>query len=238
MAPKKNINGFALFMSETKQTLWENGIKMTMGDMPNYCENYWKEMSVEMKENYKMKAKKLKEMNMDKYTCIGEKVEDIKMQVQENKSQSIAMYQYIEELVRVKPTCYYLPKHKFILIHINSYTCVDEEFYFPAEISMAEFSLERGLIRNFHQLVGFDSIKANAPKATAADINNHSKYNHRIGLYVKLSCNYKEILLKMIGKCTTLFFCFVFIQFQTIINCYNYFFLKVLLWTRMLMKMY
>jgi len=206
MAPKKNPNGFALFMSETKETLWKRGIKMNMGDMPDYCKNDWIEMSADRKDNYKMKAKKLKKMNMDTYTSIGEKVEDVKRQVQENKLQSNAMYLYIEELVRVKPAYYYLPKQKFILIHINPYTSKDEGFYFPAEISMAEFSLERGLIRIFHQLVGFDSIKTKAPEATTADINIHSKYNHQIGPYVKLSCNYKEILLKVIGKYKHWFF--------------------------------
>lgn len=202
MAPKKNVvNGFSLYMSEIKQTLAKRGIKMSMAEMPNYCKKDWEKMSAEKKEHYKVKAKNMKnEVVIEKYTCVGEKIEDVKKRSEENKSQSDAMYLYIEELIRVQPTNYYLPKHKFILIHINPYTCDKEGFYFPAEISMAEFSLERGLIRHFHQLVGFDPIRTQAPGAPSADINTHAINNHKIGPFVKLSCNYTEILLKIIGK--------------------------------------
>jgi len=217
MAPKKNVvNGFSLFMSETKQTLAKNGIKMNMADMPNYCQKDWESMPTERKDDYKLKAKMMKKKySVGGLTSIGESVEDIRKQMLKNKSQSDAMYLYIEELVRVKPAYHYLPRHKFILIHVNSYTCVKEEFYFPAEISMAEFSLEKGLLRIFHQLIGFDPIKTKAPGATAADINCHAKCNHQIGPYVKLSCHYMEILLKVIGKCGLRLFFYYYYFNQT-----------------------
>ncbi|XP_029345597.1 protein maelstrom homolog [Acyrthosiphon pisum] len=110
-----------------------------------------------------------------------------------------AMYSYIDVLLSMQPASYYLPKQKFILIHINPYTCEKEGFYFPAEISMAEFSLEKGLIRMFHQLVGFDQVKTNAPRAPTADINNHAANNHKINVFSMFPNNYSEILLKMIG---------------------------------------
>jgi len=203
MAPKKNVvNGFSLFMSETKQMLAKRGMNISMADMPDYCKKDWEEMPAEKKEYFRKKAKKMKNgVGTDKYTSVGEKVEDVKRQSEENKSQSDAMYLYIEELIRVHPPSYYLPKHKFILIHVNPYTCDTEGFYFPAEISMAEFSLERGLIRIFHQLIGFDPIRTQAPGAPSGDINTHAKNNHQIGPFVKLSCQYTEILLKIIGKC-------------------------------------
>lgn len=202
MAPKKSsVNGFSLYMSETKQNLAKQGIKMSMAEMPNYCKKGWEEMSTEKKDNYRVKAKKMKnKISTDKYTSIGEKVEDVKRKSEESKSQSEAMYLYIEELVRVEPAIYYLPRHKFILIHINPYTCESEGFYFPAEISMAEFSLEKGLIRNLHQLVGFDQNRTNAPDACTADLNSHAANNHLIKVYSKLPKNYTEVLLKIIGK--------------------------------------
>lgn len=208
MAPKKCFNGFALYMSDIKQKLVNSGINMKMEDMPNYCKADWEKMSDKEKEIYKLKAKTMKNGATEKFTNLGENIEDVKNQLQENKTQSEAMYSYIEELVRVKPANHYLPKHKFILIHINPYTCDEEVFYFPAEISMAEFSLEKGLIRIFHQLIGFDPIKTKAPSATTADIHIHAKNNHKIGPYNKLSCNYMEILLKVLGKC--IFFLFFF----------------------------
>lgn len=202
MAPKKKtFNGFSVFMMETQQTLAKQGIKMSMADMPAYCTKDWETMSDQMKEKYKAKGKQMKyDTKIGKYTSIGEKVEDVQRQSEDSKSQTMAMYSYIEELVRIHPVSYYLPKNKFILIHINPYTCEKEQFYFPAEITMAEFSLENGLIRIFHQLIGFDKIRTKAPPAPTADINNHAKNNHQIDSFSKLPTNYTEVLLKIVGK--------------------------------------
>lgn len=203
MAPKKKcLNGFSVYMTDIQQKLAKQGIKMKLADMPDYCTKDWEEMPNELKEIYKVRGKKIKkEVPIVKYTSTGEKVEDIKKRSKETKSQSDAMYLYIEELVRVQlDSSHYLPKQKFILIHVNPYTCENEGFYFPAEITMAEFSLERGLIRIFHQLIGFDKVRTNAPPAPMADINNHAKNNHLIDTFSKLPFNYTSILLKIIGK--------------------------------------
>lgn len=203
MAPKKKAtyNAFSVFMKETQQELADKGIHKKMSEMPNYCKSEWEKMPDQDKEKYKAKGKQMKyEFKVEKYTSIGENVEDVKRQSEDSKSQTDAMYKYIEELVNVHPASHYLSKHKFILIHINPFTCEKEGFYFPAEISMAEFSLHRGLIRIFHQLVGFDKDRANAPPAPTADINNHAINNHKITPYMKFSTSYKDIFLKIIGK--------------------------------------
>lgn len=202
MAPKKKTyNAFSVFMQETQQKLAEQGVRKRMSEMSSYCTPLWEKMSDQEKDKFKLKSKQMKnEYKCKKYTSIGENVEDVKRQSEDCKSQTDAMYKYIEELVRVHPPSHYLPKQKFILIHINPYTCEKEGFFFPAEISMAEFSLERGLIRTFHQLVGFDKNKTNAPPAPTADINNHAINNHKITPYMKFTNNYTKILLKIIGK--------------------------------------
>ncbi|KAL4091966.1 hypothetical protein QTP88_026561 [Uroleucon formosanum] len=201
MAPKKKThNGYSVFMMETRQTFLDKGIKVSMADMSKHCQKDWEAMSDEMKEKYRIKGKKIKsDGKVSKYTSIGESIEVVQKQSDEIKSQTNAMYSYINELLNMQPASYYLPKQKFILIYINSYTCVNEGFYFPAEISMAEFSLEKGLIRMFHQLVGFDQVKTNAPRAPTADINNHAANNHKINVFTMFSKNYSEILLKVIG---------------------------------------
>lgn len=202
MAPKKKTyNGYAMFMIETRQKLLSQGIKASMAHMSEYCKKDWEKMSDEMKENYKKKGKMMKnDSKVGKYTSIGEKVEDVVKQSDDNKTQTIAMYAYIDVLLDMQPASHYLPKQKFILIHINPYTCEKEGFYFPAEISMAEFSLEKGLIRMFHQLIGFDKVRTNAPQAPTADINNHAANNHKIDVFSMFPNNYTEVLLKMIGK--------------------------------------
>ncbi|XP_022163726.1 protein maelstrom homolog [Myzus persicae] len=201
MAPKKKtINGFSVFMMETRQKLINEGIRRSMAEMPEYCRKDWENMPDEMKEKYKIKGKQMKsDTKVVKYTSIGENIEDVRRQLDESKSQTDVMYSYIDVLLSMQPATYYLPKQKFILIHINPYTCEKEGFYFPAEISMAEFSLEKGLIRMYHQLIGFDQIRTNAPRAPTADINNHAANYHKIDVFSMFSKNYTEILLKMIG---------------------------------------
>ncbi|XP_025203566.1 protein maelstrom 2-like [Melanaphis sacchari] len=200
MAPKKKTSAFLVFMAETQQSLLNQGIKVNMANMSKYCKTDWEKMPDQMKEKYKIKAKNMKgNEKAAKFTSIGEKVEDIQKQSVDSKLQANAMYEYIKELLDMQPSSYYLPKQKFILIHINPYTCEKEGFYFPAEISMAEFSLEKGLIRFFHKLIGFDQIRTSAPKASTGDINSHAANNHMINVFSILPNNYTEILLKIIG---------------------------------------
>lgn len=202
MAQKKTVfNGFSVYMLETQQMLAKQGIKMKMCDMAEFCKKDWEKMPDHMKNNYKKKGKNMKqENNIKNYTTIGENVKDVKKQSDDIKIHADAMYHYIEELVHMDPPRYCIPKTKFILIHINSYTIYSEEFFFPAEITMAEFSLEKGLIRIFHQLLGFDKTRTFSPIAPTADINNHAKNNHQITTFFKLPNNYKETFFKMIGK--------------------------------------
>lgn len=198
---KKKLNGFAVYMLETQQILANQGIKMSMASMTVYCKNDWDEMPHDMKNEYKTKSKTMdKEVRLGKYTSTGENVDNIKKQSNDCKIQSDVMYNYIEELVHIDPPRYFIPKTKFILIQINSYTCEKDEFFFPAEVTMAEFSLEKGLTRFFHQLLGFDKAKTCAPVASSADINHHARYNHQISTFYKLPNNYKETFLKLIGK--------------------------------------
>lgn len=201
MAPKKKVyNGFSVFMKETQQKLANQGKNVPLSCMPDFCKKEWDEMSDGMKAKYKERSKQLKKADkIEKYTSIGEKVEDVKKQSEDSKIQTDVMYSYIEEMVRVNSANYFLSKQKFILIHVNPYACEKEGFYFPAEISMAEFSLENGLIRIFHQLIGFDKNRTKAPIAPTADINTHAKNNHLINTFSRLPNNYTKILLKIIG---------------------------------------
>jgi len=177
------------------------GKKMSMAEMSQYCKRDWENMPNAEKQKYKIKGKQMKsDLKVGKYTSIGENIEDVQKQLDDSKLRTNTMYSYIDELLSMQPAIHYLPKQKFILIHINSYTCENEGFYFPAEISMAEFSLEKGLIRLFHQVIGFDKVRTNAPKACTADINNHAANSHKINVFSMFPNNYTEILLKVIGK--------------------------------------
>jgi len=202
MAPKKKvINAYSVYMTEIQQTLFNQGIKLSMPEMSVYCKEDWENMSDEMKEKYKIQAKILKSgEKKSKFTSIGENVVDVQKQSVDTIFQANAMYEYIKELLDMQPSNYYLPKQTFIVIHINPYTSEKEGFYFPAEISMAEFSLEKGLIRIFHQLIGFDKVRTSAPIACTGDINNHAANNHKINVFLMFPNNYTKILLKIIGK--------------------------------------
>lgn len=196
---KKTINGYSLYMTETQKKLSTQGIPMSMAALATYCKSDWEKMPEEMKEKYKARAKQMKHScKVEKMTSTGEKVNDVVNRDRESSAQFNAMYSYIEELVKLRLD--YLSKQTFIFIHVNSYSCEKENFYFPAEIAMVEFSLERGLIRRYHKLIGFDKIRTKAPPAPSADINMHAKANHQIDTFAKLSVNYTDVLLKIIGE--------------------------------------
>ncbi|XP_050535582.1 protein maelstrom homolog isoform X2 [Daktulosphaira vitifoliae] len=199
MAPKKKvINAYSIFMTETQKKLAAQGIPMSMAGLATYCKSDWEKMPEQIKAKYKARAKEIKHSyKAEKMTSTGEKVNDVISRDRENNAQFNAMYSYIEELVKLHLD--YLSKQTFIFIHVNSYSCEKENFYFPAEIAMVEFSLERGLIRRFHQLIGFDKIRTKAPPAPSADINMHAKANHKIDTFTRLPNNYTDVLLKIIG---------------------------------------
>jgi len=202
MAPKKkSINGYLVFMMETRQKLIKQGAKLRLCDMSEYCKKDWEDMPDDMKEEYRRKSKKMNNDSKEgKYTSIGENILDVQKRLDNFKLQRNAMYSYIDKLFDMQPASQYLLKQKFILIHINSYTSDSDFFYFPAEISMAEFSLEKGLIRMFHKIMGFDKVRTNAPLASAADIIKHADCNHKLDVFSKFPKNYTEVLLQMIGK--------------------------------------
>lgn len=198
MAPKKNsISAFLIYMTEIQKSLAGQGIKKSMSDMPNYCHAGWEKMPYHIKDEYKIKAKQMKRKKFENLTSLRRDEED---GTPNNQCFSVSMYSYIGEIVSQKPTRHFIPKHNFILIHINSYSCEKDSFYFPAEITLAEFSLEKGLIRMCHELLGFDKIKTFAPMAPTADINIHAKNNHHITTFKTLPSDYKSAFLKLISK--------------------------------------
>lgn len=110
------------------------------------------------------------------------------------------MYSFIEKMVRREPARLLLPIQKFIFIHVNTYTDGKSGFHFPAEITAAEFSLEKGLIRIFHKLVGLDQIKTNSPPFCMSDIKQHAEKNNKINPFSNFPIDYKTILLKLLSE--------------------------------------
>lgn len=112
------------------------------------------------------------------------------------------MYREIEKLVRKEPARLLLHIQKFVFLHINTYTDGKSRFHFPAEITAAEFSLEKGLTRIFHTLVGLDQIKTNLQPFCMSDIKRHAEKKNKINPFSNFSIDYKTILLKLLSKYT------------------------------------
>lgn len=198
MAPKKNvISAFLVYMFETQKLLAEQGIKKDINDMSEYCQKDWDKMPDCDKHDYKIKANKIKSDRLQWSIGHGKNV-DVTKDTERSKLLANAMYSYIEELVRMEPTIRFTPKQKIIFVHINSYSCEKNHYYFPAEITLTEFSLENGFIRSFHELLSFD--KTVATLAQTADINIHAKHNHRITTFETLPSDYKATFFKLISK--------------------------------------
>lgn len=119
-----------------------------------------------------------------------------------NNDKKEEMYNFIEKMVRREPARLLLPIQKFIFIHVNTYTDGVSGFHFPAEITAAEFSLEKGLIRIFHKLVGLDQIKTNSMPFCMSKIKQHSETKNKMNPFSNFSIDYKTILLKLLSKYT------------------------------------
>ncbi|XP_014204498.1 protein maelstrom homolog isoform X2 [Copidosoma floridanum] len=92
-----------------------------------------------------------------KKTSVGESIEEIKRAEQESLRLMDNMKEYINTTVEESNKKKTLPEHKFYVIQVNYFYCRQLEDntldYCPAEIGIAEFSLQHGVERVYHEII-------------------------------------------------------------------------------------
>uniref|UniRef100_A0A0A9Y2N6 Protein maelstrom n=1 Tax=Lygus hesperus TaxID=30085 RepID=A0A0A9Y2N6_LYGHE len=149
----KGRNGFYYFMVDLQKEKADDGHFYRMDEMSGIAGPLWKNLSLDEREYYNRRAKeeKLKgASDMDrKYNSLGVSfsvVEGIERELDEQERvmkatiRNIAQSSSPEALIR-KP---------FYFCHVNYYFQPDKDSYQPAEIALAEFTLEDGLRETRH----------------------------------------------------------------------------------------
>lgn len=189
MAPKKKgKNGFFYYMQELRQDEAARGNQIrSMDDLQLFASPRWDKLSVDEKEEFNRRAKedKLKGAgDMErKYNSLGvsfaavdglEREQDEQEKIMKATIKSLAMSLSPEALTR-KP---------FYLCHVNYYYLVKDSVgntYQPAEIALAEFTLEDGLIETRHFVLSPGKI----PLGMKADAQTWADKTHGIRLVDK-----------------------------------------------------
>ncbi|KAF6198786.1 hypothetical protein GE061_006808, partial [Apolygus lucorum] len=158
MAPKnKGRNGFYYFMQEVRQDEAARGKNMRMDEVQVIAGPLWEKLSVDEKEEYNRMAKeaKLRGAADDerKFNSLGVSFAAVDGLEREQEEQEKIMKATIKTIV-MSSSPEALTRKPFYLCHVNYYYLVkgaDCTTYQPAEIALAEFTLEDGLreTRNF-----------------------------------------------------------------------------------------
>eukprot|EP00102_Acyrthosiphon_pisum_P013594 XP_008183232.2 PREDICTED: protein maelstrom 2 [Acyrthosiphon pisum] len=113
--------------------------------------------------------------------------------LQNNSHDFWNMQKYLTKMFECIPNNEELFKKKFILLHINCHTNIEERYYFPAEIAALEFSLIDGISRTYHQVIGISKIY---PRSFPGGMIQFSNAFHQISCFDEHSDDYQQIFLE------------------------------------------
>lgn len=184
MGPKKKVvrNSYYFFMVEYKQKeeakgrIFPNGLK----DVAVAADPEWKKLNPEERKRYETMAKQWKvdqRQTADKYTTLGTRYQAVDEKLRREEEEKKIMDQTIETEIASLQSKRALMEKKFYVIHVNYYCQLDagNGVFIPAEISVVEFSLGSGVIREYHTFV-----KASIPSGYRYAAMSHSDETHEI----------------------------------------------------------
>lgn len=193
MPPKKQgNNGFYYFMlhlKDTKPHLYKNNQQAAEAAGP-----LWQEMSAEDRRPFENKARKSKTNEKIRYTSSGQRVEVLQRQQEEEMRKVQEMKETIENTILTAVEAKTLPDKIFYFIHVN-YFCVYHKQYFPAEISLAKWSLSTGVTKD--NVFSMVCKPGELPVGYSAEAIRISTETHQIPPPSSSECNLKEVALNI-----------------------------------------
>ncbi|XP_006610325.1 protein maelstrom 2-like [Apis dorsata] len=146
------------------------------------CSEDWKNISPQEKGIYIAKAKdnKIKAQgSMSKKTTIGEDLTEVELIAKREQEFQQKMLQYIDSVVSMGLLHNNLQKLKFIFIHVNWFykreIGINKCEFCPAEFAVAQFSLENGVEKIYHEV-----LKVKIPLGWKRDAIETSQQTHQI----------------------------------------------------------
>ncbi|XP_054727573.1 protein maelstrom 1 [Anastrepha obliqua] len=154
MRKNKKPNGFITFTNEWKS---KYGKRMTLSQATEEAGKIWISMSMEERSPYNERAKqersKLKSAP-PKLTCTGKPLDQVEKDLQVADQWNIQMKRNIEMVVRNSVNNDQLKTQSYFFVMVNYFVkSLRGDSYVPAEISVAEYSLQEGVCRKYHTLI-------------------------------------------------------------------------------------
>ncbi|CAH1391475.1 unnamed protein product [Nezara viridula] len=154
---KAGKNGFYFFMLEVQKQEALKGVQYSLPEISEIANPMWTNMTPEERKPYNDKAStsvsKNSEDNSKKYTSLGISYADVdagKRELDEARDLMIATIKNTVANLDIRTS---LKTHKFFVCHANYFYKSDHHIYYPAEIALAAFSLELGVLGTIHFFV-------------------------------------------------------------------------------------
>ncbi|KAK7082867.1 hypothetical protein SK128_026655 [Halocaridina rubra] len=175
MGKKKQGNGFYFFMVEKKPELEKKlGRKIQMSEMPGLVDMEWKNLPSEQKLKYReMGGKNLG--TVEKLDCRGVPLSELRRQQKEKNQKTEDMKKDIANSVDFYRSGGALHRFNIYIANISYYVYTDEGHYTPAELSIAEFCFEKGIMREYHAV-----FKPEIPLSYGFTARQHSSATHKL----------------------------------------------------------
>lgn len=195
MAPKKNA--YFVFVEHFMKEEIKNGRKPeNFKQLFQKLSPVWNGMSSDEKIYYKNEADKL---NSHSEVKSSNHLDELFKTMHNNSNDFLAMKTNVKKMFELIPDEKQLLNKKFVLLHVNYHAHFGDQYYFPAEIALLEFSLLHGISRSYHQIIGISKIY---PRGCAGGMREYSEETHKIACWEEHPDDYEKILLDILSFLT------------------------------------
>ncbi|XP_066591713.1 protein maelstrom homolog [Prorops nasuta] len=185
MPKPKGRNAFYFFMQEWKEQMCNKGEKFPNGlkdvQQDQRCHRAWLSLSTADKSYYKnlsVEDKEKCQKSSEKKTTLGESISDVEYEEKLKQKYIEEMKYYISSIVNTAAQNNELKKMKFFILHVNWFyerQLENKIDYFPAEFTLAEFSIEEGVLDVYHEICG-----VKIPLGFRREAKERSQETHKI----------------------------------------------------------
>lgn len=207
---KAGKNGFYFFMLELQKQEALKGAQHSLPEISEIANPLWSDMTPEERKPYNDKAlmsvSKNSEDNTKKFTSLGISYAELDAEQRELDEARNLMIATIKNTVANLDIRTSLKTHTFIVCHANYFYKTDHHIYYPAEIALAAFSLELGVLGTLHFFVdpgkiplGFKYEAADWSTRTHGIPVNDASWNEGIKDPMEMFRKVKDFLKKFAG---------------------------------------
>ncbi|XP_035209127.1 protein maelstrom homolog [Stegodyphus dumicola] len=188
MAPKnKKRNGFYFFMKEMQQREAAKGYNISMKNLPDIAHPLWTQLSLKEREPYEELARQRRNdpnLRGAKLASDGTRVEDNLREIEEEERRINQMKQDVKRFCNANCLSEdafkeVMPKKLIHFLSFNILCHTDEDVYIPIEVGLVEYSIEHGIMTEYHKLLNPGGI----PHGYTGIAKRLSEDKHQIDIF-------------------------------------------------------